>query len=110
MKKIRSKSGMTLIETIVAFAIISVIIVVAVMSINTIAGVNVKAQDLNVADQELEKMIAEWRDWTIEPGNKDVTIEVTIDGQKVKVLGDIYTFTHNDRTIELFRAKPANGT
>ena len=50
---------MTLIETIVAMAIISVIIVIATMSINTIAGVNVRAQNMNVADEALEAMIAE---------------------------------------------------
>ena len=53
-----NKKGMTLIETIVAFAIISVIIVVALMSINTITSVNVKAQDMNMADEALEDMIA----------------------------------------------------
>ena len=111
----RNKSGMTLIETIVAMAIISVIVVIATMSINTIAGVNVRAQDMNVADEALEAMIAEGN--YVDPA-LDVTMTLKVfdpatgqpardEGNEViqfEIEGQIQTFIEDNtgRQLELF--------
>ena len=50
---------MTLVETTVAFAIISVILVVAVMGVNTIAGVNARSQGANMAYENIEYLISQ---------------------------------------------------
>jgi hypothetical protein len=84
--------------------------------------VNVKAQDMNVADETLERMIAEG-DY-IEPA-LDVTMTLTvfdpatnapaldIDSNVIKfeIKGQIQTFieSNTDRTLELFQKNALNG-
>jgi prepilin-type N-terminal cleavage/methylation domain-containing protein len=103
----KKNSGMTLIETIVAFAIIAVILVVAMMSINTIAGVNVKAQDMNTADEAMEERIASGT------GYDDVTdknLSFTITDQhgesiEITIPGRVLTYEHNGKMLQVFQLK-----
>ena len=107
------KAGMTLIETIVAFAIIAIITVVAVTGFNTIANVGGKAQDMNAADQNMEALIAggaagassaENITLVISAGSGAGSVQVEIPG---KVL--TYENAKNGRTLEVFIASPAKG-
>ena len=96
---------MTLIETIVAFAIISVIIVVAMLSINTIANVNVKAQDINTADEALEEKIALGTGFDIE-SVENLTLSITDSNGapiNVTVEGRILKYDQNDRLLRIFQ-------
>jgi len=54
----KTRAGFSLIETIVAFAIIAIIMVVALVGFNTIARLGNNAQEWNMADQTVEDMIA----------------------------------------------------
>ena len=100
MKK-NLKKGMTLIETIVAFAIIAVIVVVALQGFNVIGGVNVKSQQLNKADESLELSISA-NDFVDE--NPEVLI-LEVDGEEISVDGRILTFVEDatDRSVRIFR-------
>jgi prepilin-type N-terminal cleavage/methylation domain-containing protein len=122
MKKMNQNhnAGMTLIETIVAMAIISIILVVALVSINTIASVNVKAQNVNVADETLEAMISEGafedaNDFTlslsiIDPSTNQPIID-SGNTLKFEIKGQIQTFVEDNtgRSLDLFIKNPANG-
>jgi len=102
MKKIIiNKKGMTLIETIVAFAIIAVIVVVALQGFNVIGGVNVKSQQLNKADESLELSISS-NDYVEEDPE---ALILDIGGDKISVDGRILTFTEDatDRSVRIFR-------
>ena len=101
-----NKRGFTLVETIVAFAIIAIIIVVALMSFNTIARINAKAQDMNIADEEMESKIAlgDFEE------SKDVVLNVTVDPEslapvKIEIPGKIQTYEHNGKYLEVFQAE-----
>ena len=72
--KRRKKAGFTLIETIVAFAIIAIILVVAVIGFNTIASVSNRAQAWNEADESMEYAIANENFETA----KDIEIKIII--------------------------------
>ena len=113
----KRNAGMTLIETIVAFAIISIIIVVAMLSINTITSINVKAQNMNVADQEMEYMIAS----DAEPADKNDTqltflvsdnngnpLKIPDTDKQITVVipGSILTYEVNGKALDVFRPEP----
>ena len=108
-----NKSGFTLIETIVAFAIIAVILVVALVGFNTIANVNNRAQAWNQADEQLESMIASGK---IDPAEKrEATLMVTYtiknpDGStsigEAEIKGEIHTFVYNGKSLEVFIKDP----
>ena len=99
---------MTLIETIVAFAIIAVILVVAMMSINTITNVNVKAQNMNTADEAMETMIASGTGYTTQE-DKDLvfSIEDVTDGTSIEITipGRVLTFEDNGKRLQVFQLR-----
>jgi len=102
-----NKTGFTLIETIVAFAIIAIILVVAIVGFNTIASVNNRAQAWNQADQELELLIASG-DYT---EARETTLIVTLsDGTGTpvtsEITGEIRTYKFNGKTLEVFYKYP----
>jgi len=106
---LKRRSAFTLIETIVAFAIIGVILVVALAGFNTIASVGNRAQEWNLADQSLEDLIAsgaegENRDGTVsivlrpgDPGADPPVLPIVING----VLRT-YTDPASGKTITIF--------
>jgi len=104
VKKQRVKTGFTLIETIVAFAIIAIILVVAVIGFNTIASVSNRAQAWNEADESMEYAIANENFETAE----DVLLKLTIidqtEGNVGNLIGDKndynnpFSFTGNVQT------------
>jgi type II secretory pathway pseudopilin PulG len=98
------KSGMTLIEAIVAFAIVGIIIVVAVTGINTIANVNVRSQDMNVADEEMEALIARGEYASYQKVTMKVVVGEGADQVEINVPGRILTFVNekNGNTLEVF--------
>jgi len=101
----KNKKGFTLIETIVAFAIIAVILVVALVGFNTIANTSNRAQAWNQADQTLENMIAK-----AEPGTftaEPKTLVVYQNGAPVATIkGELRTFEYEGRKMEVFYADP----
>jgi len=111
-KNSRGKTGFTLIETIVAFAIIAIILVVAVIGFNTIASVSNKAQAWNQADEALENLIAEGGeegvDYTAEPKTLSVTFYDNIQGKYIteNIKGEIRTYQYNDKTLQIFYKFP----
>ena len=102
------KAGMTLIETIVAFAIIAIITVVAVMGFNTIASVGSKAWDMNAADQHMEALIAGGASGASSAEN--ITLVISAGAEEgpvqIEIPGKILTYENNKngRTLEVFQA------
>ena len=86
----KAKAGMTLIETIVAFAIISIVIVVAVMGVNTMARVTDMAQTTNISNENIEILISQNA-----PGvdSEPVKFTFTADGETFVIEGVFRTFT-----------------
>ena len=108
-------AGMTLIETIVAFAIIAIIVVVAVMGINAIAGVNYKAQEANKADERMEADIAMAENYSDEEPlgfvfnlkgpDGDIALEPdTGNPLEIEIPGRILTYEWDGKTLEVFEA------
>jgi len=112
--KRKSISGFTLIETIVAFAIIAIILVVALAGFNTIANVGSKAQAWNVADQEMEVLIASGTGYE---ASENMTLEFTITGADglpaidpatgnplvIKIEGKILTYDNDGKRLSVFQ-------
>ena len=105
-KRILNKKGFTLIETIVAFVIIAIILVVALVGFNTIAGTSNRAQTWNSADEALENFIAS-KD--INPENIVTNLPVTlkvpsVKGGKVEIEGSVITYTDkaSGKTMTVF--------
>jgi prepilin-type N-terminal cleavage/methylation domain-containing protein len=109
------KSGMTLIETIVAFSIIAIIIVVALTGFNTIAKVNDKAQETNKADEEMETLIASGAGFSnsenntlsftiLDPENGEALMDPE-DGLPIQIVipGKILTYERNGKTLSVFQ-------
>ena len=88
-----------------AFAIIAIILVVALVGFNTIANVGNRAQAWNQADQTLENMIAK-----AEPGtytSEPKTLVVYNNGEAVATIkGELRTFEYEGRIMEVFYADP----
>ena len=103
--KNKNRAGFSLIETIVAFAIIAIILVVALAGFNTIARVGNSAQEWNMADQTVEDMIANDRDG-VETATLDITLTPTGSDSSAPVVipGVLRTFTDlvSGRTITIF--------
>jgi len=99
----KNRTGFTLIETIVAFAIIAIILVVALVGFNTIANTSNRAQAWNKADETLENMIA-----AAVPGTFTAvpyTLVVYENGTVVaEIDGELRTFEYEGRTMEVFHA------
>ena len=107
----KGKTGFTLIETVVAFAIIAIIVVVAMMGFNTIAGVDKMAKDTARADESLELMIAAGTGYTTNPPPEEVVLLVTVEGieEPVRIPGRILAYEEDGRILEVFRPDPAEG-
>jgi len=104
MKRI-NRTGFTLIETIVAFAIIAIILVVALAGFNTISSIGNKAQAWNEADQEIETLIATGTGYTT---SKDAALEFTITDSSnnplvIKIEGKILTFDKGGKQLNVFQ-------
>jgi len=97
---------MTLIETIVAFAIIAVIIVAAVMGVNTIAKVNIKSQEMNTADESMEALIAGGTGFaSSDPATLSLTAVSGSDSFTFEIPGKILTYEYagNGKTLQVFQ-------
>ena len=104
MKRI-DKTGFTLIETIVAFAIIAIILVVALVGFNTIANISNRAQAWNEADQEIEDLIATGTGYA---EYKDVTLglPVTDSGDNpvlITIEGRLLTYDKGGKMLTVFQ-------
>jgi len=107
--KINSRKGFTLIETIVAFAIISIILVAALIGFNTISNVSNRAQDWNASDQTVESLIAaggQGNDQTNHPDIKNVGLTISAGGADFTVSGSIRTYVNDGKTISVFAYAP----
>ena len=106
--KRNSRNGFTLIETIVALAIIAIILVVALTGFNVLSRVDIQAQEWNAADESLEAAIAagiNYESYTttsltfsfVNPSASGETITISIPGKVLK-------YEHNGKTIQVFQA------
>jgi len=100
-----NKAGFSLIETIVAFAIIAIILVVALAGFNTIASVDIKTQQWNEADEGLEDIIAQGAGFK---SAQDFDLKITVapgEAAPVSIVipGEIQTFEENGKTMNVFR-------
>ena len=104
------KTGFTLIETIVAFAIIAVILVVALVGFNTISNINNRAQSWNAADEDIEALIAGGKDKAV--SFSEESLKFSIENPRgtdapfdIEIKGYLLTFNKDGKTIEIFQAK-----
>lgn len=93
--KLRNKKGMTLIEVVVAFAIISIVSVVIIIGFRTMGGVMKEGSDVSRLDQELEKNIATSTS-TSESGIKYLNLS----GEAIQLKGTIKEYTTTDSSSE----------
>ena len=104
--RIKSKTGFTLIETIVAVAIIAIILVVALVGFNTIASIDIRAQDLSAADETIENHIAMQVGDQAVLANDDAPYTITVNkGEQVfSIDGYIRTYIDNNtgKTMSVF--------
>ena len=108
-KQIKNKKGFTLIETIVAFAILAIILVVALVGFNTIANVDIRAQEWNAADETIENHIAMQVGEQTALANEDAPFTITVNkGEQVfSIDGYIRTYIDNNtgKTMSAFISK-----
>lgn len=105
------KKGFTLIETIVAFAIIAIILVVALVGFNTIARTDNRAQAWNVSDEALENIIAtgsildsaaDSERFQSESDTFTITFELGGDGFEISGVIRTYTDTELGKSMSVF--------
>ncbi|MDR1185227.1 MAG: hypothetical protein LBK67_10610 [Coriobacteriales bacterium] len=79
-----SKAGISLIETIVAAAIVAIAALILVSFVYTLTGMSKRSADISAADAELTEMIAldpgtvdSYADMDVTLGDTDITIDTT---------------------------------
>lgn len=101
LSRISNKKGMTLIEVIVAFAMVAVISVVIIIGFRTMGSVLKEGGDTSRIDQQLEKEIA-----TSSPGAVEPTpAAIELSGSSIKIDGNIqeYYVEGEDGSKQSFR-------
>ena len=88
----KTRAGFSLVETIVALAIIAIIMVVALVGFNTIARLGNSAQEWNQADQTVEDMIATNTGY-VNSDPLNITLTPGGDEASVVIKGVLRTFT-----------------
>lgn len=104
----RRKKGFTLIESLVAFAIIAVILVAALSGFNALASLNIKAQRMNLADESLEAFIAS-RAPGNDPDHPDKKAAISFgagDDESIRITGNVRVYFSNGRTLAVFVPDP----
>jgi prepilin-type N-terminal cleavage/methylation domain-containing protein len=101
MEMLKSKTGMTLVEVMVAFAMIAIVSLVVVFGFHTMSGVSLKGSKINNADQEMESVIAQ--DAGSYATEAAITgIEFTVDGNSFKIPGNVRIYADDERTFRVF--------
>lgn len=99
------KNGMTLVETIVAFAIIGIILVVAIMGFNTMASVSTRAQDINKANQDIETLIVQGEVYDSDEATLRISAIDPVSGETIalEIPGTIQTYEQDGGRLRVFQ-------
>lgn len=105
--KLKNKKGMTLVEVVVAFAIISIVSVVIVIGFRTMGGVLHEGSSVSRLDQQLEKDIATSSGTAIKT---EASLDVeNASGEAIELKGQVKEYTVTDengdkQTFRIFEA------
>ncbi|MDR0357280.1 MAG: prepilin-type N-terminal cleavage/methylation domain-containing protein [Clostridiales Family XIII bacterium] len=97
----KTKQGMTLIEVMIAFAMIAVIAAVAVFGFYAIANVLAKSERIQYADQTLEENIASGKNGTKEASLSN-GLAFSAGGIDYEIPGDIAAYAEDGKTFRVF--------
>jgi len=98
---LRQRDGMSLVESIVAFAIIAIAAVTLVVGFTTISSTMMRGSQLDAADEALEEFIAKGEE---NPATLK-TEEGALSFDGYSIAGEVYIYTAEDGTsFRLFRA------
>jgi Tfp pilus assembly protein PilV len=93
-------AGLSLIETVVAAAIIAIAALTMIVAFTTMGNVNLRSEQLNSQTQNLEYDISNGVESTYsERGALEFTLE---DGTKYSIEGEYTTYTDEDSSFMLF--------
>jgi prepilin-type N-terminal cleavage/methylation domain-containing protein len=102
-----STSGLSLVEVLVAAAIVSIVSVLLVFAFYTMGAINKKASDLTNADEALSEEIA--LDGTKDSSSRD--LKLNLGGTELDLGVTINTYTTDDgRSFTTFEYDKASGT
>jgi prepilin-type N-terminal cleavage/methylation domain-containing protein len=102
MNMLRSKKGMTLVEVIVAFAMLSIVTVILVVGFRAMSSVTLRGDELSNADQELERMIAaeDTGSYTTEAAVQGLAFST--DQTNYLIPGTVRVYTEDGKTFRVF--------
>ena len=99
---------MTLIETIVAFAIISIVVAVATMGVNTMAGLSARTRNSNTANENIEILISQN---SVGKDSENLRFSFTAGGETYEIEGNFRSFSDEltNEPITVFLPKDPEG-
>jgi prepilin-type N-terminal cleavage/methylation domain-containing protein len=102
MNMLRSKKGMTLVEVMVAFAMLAIVTVIIVVGFRAMSSVTLKGDELSNADQELERMIAsdDTGSYTTEAAVQGLAFSA--DQTNYLIPGTVRVYTEDGKTFRVF--------
>jgi prepilin-type N-terminal cleavage/methylation domain-containing protein len=101
---LRKREGMTLIEVMVAFVLIAIVALIAVVGFNAMASVTRKGDDIREKDKGLENAVAvdEPDTYTTAPGVGKLKFDLDGTEDTVEINGEVRIYEQDGETFRVF--------